>query len=116
VLTPFASSYQPIAVGLGQTAFYIWLILDISFYIRKMIGKKTWRILHFLSFLTFLSVLVHAFIAGTDILSPVMQFTYLGTGSLLVFMVLYRIFAAISSNKEKKIRLQSIPPKLPVNK
>jgi hypothetical protein len=45
-----------------------------------------------------------------------MQFTYLGTGSLLVFMVLYRIFAAISSNKEKKIRLQSLPPKLPVNK
>jgi DMSO/TMAO reductase YedYZ heme-binding membrane subunit len=81
-----------------------------------MVGKKTWRILHFLSFLTFLSVLVHAFLAGTDILSPAMQFTYLGTGSLLVFMVLYRIFAAISNNKEKKIRLQSIPPKLPVNK
>ena len=114
ILVPFGSSYQPLAVGLGQTALYIWAMLDISFYIRKTIGKKVWRAIHFTSFLTFVSVLVHAFIAGTDILSPALQYTYLATGSLLVFMVLYRILTAFAHNKEKRLRLQSMPPKLPV--
>jgi len=114
ILVPFTSSYQTLAVGLGQTALYIWVILDISFYIRKVIGKKTWRAIHFASFLTFISVLVHGLIAGSDSLSPVMQYTYLGTGGLFLFMVLYRILSTLAHNKEKKLRLQSIPPKIPV--
>ena len=112
VLVPFGSFYQPLAVGLGQTALYIWALLDISFYIRKSIGKRVWRAIHFGSFLTYLSVLIHALIAGTDVGSPLMQYTYLGTGSILIFMVFYRILTAIAHNKEKRLRLQSIPPNL----
>jgi predicted ferric reductase len=114
VLVPFTSSYQTLAVGFGQTALYIWAILDISFYIRKVIGKKAWRAIHFASFLTFVSVLYHALISGSDSMSMAMQYTYLGTGSLLIFMVLYRILSTLAHNKEKKLRLQSIPPKIPV--
>ena len=115
ILVPFTASYQTLAVGLGQTAFYIWILLDVSFYVRKTIGKKAWRAIHFTSFLTFLSVLVHALLAGTDALSPIMQYLYLGTGGLLVFMVLYRILAALARKKEKRLIPQAIPPKLPVS-
>lgn len=115
ILVPFSTAYAPLAIGLGQIALYTWFILDISFYIRKVIGKKTWRAIHFASFLTFSSVLVHAIIAGTDISSQWMQYTYLGTGGLLVFMILYRILSTIAHNKEKKLRLQAAPPKLPLS-
>ena len=63
----------------------------------KLIGKKTWRAIHFVSFLHFVSVLVHAIIAGTDVTSPLMQYIYLGTGGLLIFMILYRIFSTACS-------------------
>ena len=53
ILVPFSTAYAPLAIGLGQIALYVWFILDISFYIRKVIGKKTWRAIHFASFLTF---------------------------------------------------------------
>jgi len=114
ILVPFNTAYAPLAIGLGQIALYIWLILDISFYIRKVIGKKTWRAIHFASFLTFASVLTHAIIAGTDTSSQWMQYTYLATSGLLVFMILYRIFSTIAHNREKKQRLQAVPPKLQV--
>jgi len=114
ILIPFSTDYAPLAIGLGQIALYVWFILDISFYIRKVIGKKTWRAIHFASFLTFSSVLIHAIIAGTDTSSQLMQYTYLGTVGLLVFMILYRIFSTLAHNKEKKLRLQATPPKLPV--
>jgi predicted ferric reductase len=113
ILLPFTASYQSFAVGLGQAAFYIWMLLDISFYVRKTIGKKAWRAIHFASFLTFLSVLIHALIAGSDTLSPAMQYLYLGTGGLLVFMVLYRVLAALAHKKEKTNTARNTPPKIP---
>lgn len=113
VLIPFRSSYQTIAVGLGQVALYIWVILDVSFYIRKIIGKKAWRLIHFASFLTFIAVLTHALIAGTDVYSQAMQYTYLITGSLLFFMISLRIFTALAHKHEKKLKLASMPPKIP---
>lgn len=114
IFVPFSTDYAPMAVGLGQLALYAWFILDISFYIRKVIGKKTWRAIHFLSFVMFVSVLFHAIIAGTDAKSQWMQYTYLFTSGLLTFMILYRIFLTIAHNKEKKQHLQSIPPKFEV--
>jgi predicted ferric reductase len=67
VLLPFATSgYKPVAVGLGQIGFYTMLIITISFYLRKKIGPKKWRALHFVSFVTYILVLIHGLLAGTD--------------------------------------------------
>jgi predicted ferric reductase len=114
-LLPFSTtSYKPLAVGIGQIAFYIWVILDISFYIRKAIGKKVWRAIHFASFLTYVAVLFHAIIAGTDAASTWMQTIYWVTGGLLLFMIIFRILASRANAREKRARLQNLPPKLPV--
>ena len=113
VLIPFRSSYQTLAVGLGQVALYVWVILDVSFYIRKIIGKKVWRLIHFASFLTFVSVLAHSLIAGTDVQSQSMQYVYLISGGLLFFMISLRILTAIAHAHQKKLKLASMPPKLP---
>jgi len=41
ILVPFStSSYRPLAVGLGQLAFYSWVVILISFYVRRKIGAK----------------------------------------------------------------------------
>ena len=114
VLLPFTSTnYKPLAIGLGQLGFYMMLILTLSFYIRKKIGYKVWRAIHFLSFLTFLSVLVHGLSAGTDSTSPAALYFYLITGGLLFFMILYRILASRANAREKKLRLQGVPPPIP---
>jgi predicted ferric reductase len=115
ILVPFATtSYKPIAVGIGQVALYIWALLDISFYIRKTIGKKMWRAIHFGSFLTYASVLFHAIISGTDASTTWLQLIYWITGGILAFMITYRILASLAKAREKRMRLQALTPKIPV--
>jgi predicted ferric reductase len=115
VLIPFTTSgYRPLAVGIGQVGFYTMLIVTLSFYIRKKIGPKTWRAIHFVSFATFVSVLVHAILAGTDASSMGTQLFYLITSALLLFMILYRILVSRANAREKKLRLQAVPPRIAI--
>jgi predicted ferric reductase len=113
VLIPFTTSgYRPLWVGIGQVGFYTMLIVTLSFYVRKKIGPKTWRALHFISFATYVSVLVHALLAGTDASALGAQLFYMISGGLLFFMILYRILVSSANAREKKMRLQGVPPKI----
>lgn len=66
LVLPFGAAYQPFALGLGQLAFYGTVLLVGSFYVRKRIGQRTWRALHFGSFVVFALALSHGLMAGTD--------------------------------------------------
>lgn len=101
VLVPFASNYKPFWVGLGQLGFYGFLVLSLSFYIRKQIGQKIWRSLHYLSFITYIFALVHGITSGTDTsLSWAQNYYWFSAGSLL-FLTIYRIVASTMKVKPK---------------
>jgi predicted ferric reductase len=91
VLTPFASSYEPYWVGLGQIGIYLWLLVVLSFYVRKTIGTKTWRALHFVSFMSFILALIHGVSSGTDTATLWAMRLYWFAGGSLLFLTLYRV-------------------------
>jgi predicted ferric reductase len=94
VLVPFTSqSYRPIWVGLGQIGIYAWAILVGSFYVKKKIGTKTWRLIHFISFVMFLMVCVHGLMSGTDTNTPWAQWIYWISAGSILFLLVYRILA-----------------------
>lgn len=67
ILTPFASvNYRPAWVALGQLSLYLLLPVTFTFYVRRWIGVKVWRWIHYLSFLVFFLVLAHGLFSGTD--------------------------------------------------
>jgi predicted ferric reductase len=102
ILVPFASSpYRPVWVGLGQTAFYIWLLVNLSFYGRRWIGNRLWRLIHFLSFLTFMLVLVHGIASGTDSAAMWSAWMYWVSAGSLLFLTVYRILATQISSRPK---------------
>jgi len=42
IIVPFSTTnYRPLAVGLGQLAFYAWAIILISFYVRRKIWYQS---------------------------------------------------------------------------
>lgn len=95
VLIPFAGQdYRPVWVGIGQAAFYIWGVVNASFYIRKRIGKNAWRLVHFASYACFWAVLLHGVMAGTDTSSGAAQISYWFSGASLLFLTVYRALAA----------------------
>jgi predicted ferric reductase len=104
VMVPFANqSYEPVYVGLGQVAFYTWILLVGSFYLRKRIGGKAWRWIHFISFLTFALVLVHGFLSGTDSQSVWASMIYWLAGGSLLFLLFYRILVTFGIRKPQRV-------------
>lgn len=101
VLVPFAYDYRPEWVGVGQMAFYAMAIIAFSFYVRQQIGRRAWRLIHYLSFLTYLAALAHGITAGTDTTTRFMQSLYWGSGGLLLFLTIYRIQHSILSRRER---------------
>jgi predicted ferric reductase len=95
LLMPFGSvQYRPTWVGLGQLGFYAWIIIVVTFYIRKSLGKKTWRVVHYAGFICFLGALVHGLTSGTDTGALWAQDFYWITGGSLLFLLVYRILTS----------------------
>jgi len=107
VLLPFSmAQYRPVEVGIGQTAFYLWAIVFLSFYVRKRIGSKVWRGIHFGAYLILLGSLVHGLLGGTDAATLGATLFYWSTGGILLFLTVYRIFTGIAAASERKAKQQ----------
>ncbi len=70
ILIPGRSAWKTLPVALGIVAFYTLVVVIGSFYVKKHIGQKVWRGIHFASFGLFISALLHGILAGTDTDSP----------------------------------------------
>jgi sulfoxide reductase heme-binding subunit YedZ len=66
-LVPFAAPWKPGAVAAGVVAGWLSLALAVSFRLRKRIGQKAWRRLHYAAFAAFALSLGHALLVGTDL-------------------------------------------------
>ncbi len=94
LLLPFGSAnYRPLEVGLGQLAFYMSAVIAFSFYVRRWIGTRLWRVLHFLSFAAFALALAHGIFSGTDTSAPWAQALYWAAGGSVLFLTIYRVLS-----------------------
>jgi predicted ferric reductase len=96
IFMPFGTvEYKPFWVGIGQIGFYAWLMVALSFYIRSMIGQKTWRVVHYLTFAMYLMGLFHGLFSGTDSSTNWAQWYYWVSGGSLLFLFVYRMVATL---------------------
>ena len=110
VVVPFAASnYRPLMVGFGQLGFYVWLVVALSFYVRSRIGQKTWRALHYVSFLTYCMAMYHAVTSGTDTANAWAVWYYWITGGSLVFLLMQRIVVSVMGKLAKAEARQVAP-------
>lgn len=91
VLVPGASDWEPLATALGVMAAWGVLIVTLSFYVRRHIGRRAWRVVHFGAFGVFVAAIVHGVAAGTDSASPVMRWVYIGTGGAVAALMVARV-------------------------
>ena len=94
VLVPFLSGhYRAAWVGLGQVAFYLLVVVALSFYVRDRLGVHAWRLIHLLSFALFLLALVHGLESGSDSQSLWGRALYWVSGGSVVLGAVYRTVA-----------------------
>lgn len=95
LVVPFLSSYRALAVGLGVLTAYGALVVHVSFQLRKRLGARAWRRLHYLSFAVFLGALLHGVLAGSDSASLGMRVTYAGAGGAVLLLTTLRVVGAL---------------------
>lgn len=96
ILVPFTySGYEPVWVGLGQLSFYLMALVGLSFYVKGWLGRRAWRLIHFLSFALFLLALAHGIFAGSDSGALWARALYWATGGSILFLSLYRALVAL---------------------
>ena len=66
LLVPGLVPYRPLATGLGVVAAELMLVVYASFSLRRRIGTRNWRRLHWATYLVFAFATVHGLAAGTD--------------------------------------------------
>jgi methionine sulfoxide reductase heme-binding subunit len=89
ILVPFAAPWHPGAVAAGVIAGWLTLTLAISFRLRRWIGHRGWRRLHYASFAAFALSVGHALTVGTDLHGlggPIVAALALGPTLFLVFL------------------------------
>ncbi len=107
LLVPFAASYRPVWVGLGQLGLYLTVIVVASFSIRRRIGQRTWRRLHYLTFIIALATTLHGLMAGSDSGAPFALAMYGAATILLVTLTAYRVHRAVGNRRAKAVAARS---------
>ena len=104
VFLPLIGPYRPVWVAMGQLALLITVVVVASFSLRKRMGQKRWRTLHYVSFLAFVAATAHGLMAGTDTAATWALWGYLLATALVVFLTAYRIVLAVATRRGSAAR------------
>ena len=105
-------------IALGIIAFYLALVLIItSNYRNRIVSHKTWRAIHYSSFLFFILIVLHGFFSGSDSKSWWMILIYLTSVITVISLLLIRIFGKkqiIESVKQDRLKeINKSPTSIP---
>jgi predicted ferric reductase len=108
-IVPFVAPYRPFAVGLGVLAAYAAIVVHASFGLRRQIGQRAWRLLHYLSFVVFVLATAHGLLAGSDARSPSMRIAYASSTAVVLALLAYRVVEVGRARAPRVPAAQSIP-------
>lgn len=91
ILIPGRSDWKSLPVSFGILALYGLMVIVASFYVRRWIGQRVWRSLHFGSLGVFIASLVHSIQAGSDTSQPLVLGMYAGAAIVVFGLVAQRI-------------------------
>jgi sulfoxide reductase heme-binding subunit YedZ len=91
LLVPGASPYRPVAVALGVVSAELTVLVVVSFSVRRRIGQRMWRRLHWATYLVFGLATVHGLLAGSDSSQPWSRDLYVGAVGAFAFAAVWRL-------------------------
>jgi predicted ferric reductase len=98
LIIPFAGPYRPEWVGIGQVTLYLMIVVYASFSVRRRIGQRAWRVLHYTTLLAFAGATAHGLMSGTDSPADWAIGAYLVATIAVVFLLIYRITLSLASS------------------
>jgi sulfoxide reductase heme-binding subunit YedZ len=109
LLIPGVAPYRPVWVGLGVVAAELMVAVYFSFSLRKRIGTKNWRRLHWATYAIFAAMLVHGLMSGTDTARPWALGIYLGAIGAVCTAVAWRALVPPKTAARRKSTIDTSP-------
>jgi methionine sulfoxide reductase heme-binding subunit len=91
LVVPGLAPYRPLWTGLGVAAADVAALVVLSFPLRKAIGARAWRRLHWATYGVFVAATAHGLGAGTDATRPWTFALYLAAVGLVAFATAWRV-------------------------
>lgn len=98
LVVPGLSAYRPGSVALGVLACELAALIVVSFSVRRRIGARNWRRLHWATYLIFGMATAHGIAAGTDSAQPWAFGLYLGAVGAVAFAAAWRALTSPTRN------------------
>jgi sulfoxide reductase heme-binding subunit YedZ len=110
ILVPGLAPHAPVAVAFGQVALYLMAAVTASFYLRKRIGQRAWRMFHYVTFLAFAGATAHGIASGSDSNAPWAEAIYLASAAIVLFLLTYRIGVSMAARAEAREPAPGVAP------
>ncbi|MBV8944196.1 MAG: ferric reductase-like transmembrane domain-containing protein [Solirubrobacterales bacterium] len=91
-VVPFATPYRPLWMGLGTLAFDLLLAIAITSLVRRRLGYRAWRAIHWLAYASWPVAVLHGLGTGSDI----KQWWMLGLTVACIVAVLVAVWARLA--------------------
>jgi ferredoxin-NADP reductase/DMSO/TMAO reductase YedYZ heme-binding membrane subunit len=117
LFVPFTRQGNPVAQGCGVLAFYLLTAVVVTSWARTLLPWRWWRRLHLLAFPLFGLACAHSILAGSDTTRPVLHWTSLVVGEVILFLVVFRLLptyrAGSSAIAQTELPISPTPPLIP---
>lgn len=91
---PFVSSYKPFWLGVGAIGADLMIAVLVTSALRRRIGYRRWRTVHYLSYGTWAASMVHSVAIGSDTRVTAIVVLFAGFVGLMVGSLALRVGSA----------------------
>jgi hypothetical protein len=104
LVVPFASGWREPWTGLGIVAAQLGILAGSSAAVRRVLGYRAWKAVHWLSLPMFALGLLHGLLAGTDGGTLAAFVLYVVTGGWVVLLGTYRLLRRNARDEQREVR------------
>jgi sulfoxide reductase heme-binding subunit YedZ len=104
LVVPGRIAYRPAWTGVGVIAAELAFVVYVSFPLRKRIGVKTWRRLHWVTYAIFVSATLHGLLGGSDSAAQWARMVYLSSLGSVSFASAWRALVPPSSRRASTVK------------
>jgi sulfoxide reductase heme-binding subunit YedZ len=90
---PFASPYRTLAIGLGTLAVDLGGAVLLTSLMRRRLGQRAWRAIHWLAYLAWPAAFLHSLTAGNDLGIWWVALTEVASAAAVATALLARLFS-----------------------
>lgn len=112
LLVPGLVDYRTWWVGVGVVAGELMAIVTASFWVRKRIGTRVWRRLHWAAYAAFLLATGHGLMAGSDSDRPWAMAIYAGAAGAVALGTAWRALGTPPRSSDRPRRTHAAPARV----